>query len=186
MFKLNRLYNMDCMEAMQKIPDKYFQLAIVDPPYGGGYSEPPMLDCKAGITKSGTTKSGADLAQGLTSTISAKRTGGTWSRKYQIEGCPSDKDIRHWDVAPPKEYFDELARISVHQKPIALYEWIISKYAKDGDRIIDTHAGSGSCCIAAHRTRHEWLGFEIDEFYFEKAKQRIEQEQAQMSLFDFI
>lgn len=72
------------------------------------------------------------------------------------------------------------------QKPIALYEWIISKYAKDGDRIIDTHAGSGSCCIAAHRTRHEWLGFEIDEFYFEKAKQRIEQEQAQMCLFDFI
>lgn len=250
MFELNRLYNMDCMEAMRKIPDKYFQLAIVDPPYGGGgYSELPTPDCKAGITKSGTTKNEAGSAQGLTSTISAKRTGGTWSRKYQIEGCPSDKDIRHWDVAPPKEYFNELARISVHQiiwggnyfdlpptrcfliwekqipenfsmamceyawtsfndnakifshrpqgtktevrfhptqKPIALYEWIISKYAKDGDRIIDTHAGSGSCCIAAHRTRHEWLGFEIDEFYFEKAKQRIEQEQAQMSLFDFI
>lgn len=189
------------------------------------------------------------MAQGLTSTISAKRTGGTWSRKYQIGGCPSDKDIRHWDIAPPKEYFEELARISVNQiiwggnyfdlpptrcfliwekqipenfslamceyawtsfnanakifthrpqgtktevrfhptqKPIALYEWIISKYANEGDRIIDTHAGSGSCCIAAHRTHHDWIGFEIDEYYFQKATERIEAEQAQMSIFDFL
>lgn len=88
MFELNRLYNMDCMEAMRKIPDKYFQLAIVDPPYGGGgYSEPLTLDCKAGIMKSGTIKSEAGSVQGLTSTISAKRTEGTWSRKYQIEGA---------------------------------------------------------------------------------------------------
>ena len=77
-------------------------------------------------------------------------------------------------------------RIHPTQKPVELYEWIISQYAKAGDRILDTHAGSGSCCIAAHRMRHEWLGFEIDGYYFEKAQQRIRQEQAYMTVYDFI
>ena len=72
------------------------------------------------------------------------------------------------------------------QKPVKLYDWVISRYAKEGDKILDTHAGSGACLIAAHRTRHEFLGFEIDADYFQKASERIEQEQAQMNLFDFI
>lgn len=72
------------------------------------------------------------------------------------------------------------------QKPIRLYEQIISQYANTGDKILDTHAGSGSCLVAAHRTRHEFLGFEINKTYFEKAEQRIKTEQAQMSIFDFI
>lgn len=72
------------------------------------------------------------------------------------------------------------------QKPVRLYEWVIEHYAKDGDKILDTHAGSGSCLVAAHRTRHEFLGFEINKTYFEKAEQRIKTEQAQMSIFDFM
>lgn len=64
------------------------------------------------------------------------------------------------------------------QKPVKLYEWVISRYAKEGDKIIDTHAGSGACLVAAHRTRHEFLGFEIDAEYFRKASERIKAEQA--------
>lgn len=72
------------------------------------------------------------------------------------------------------------------QKPVKLYEWIIKNYTKEGDKILDTHAGSGACCVAAHRSRHEWLGFEIDKSYFDKANERIMQEQSQITIFDFL
>ena len=72
------------------------------------------------------------------------------------------------------------------QKPVKLYEWLIAEYAKPGDRIIDTHAGSGACLVACHRMRHEFIGFEIDTDYFAKADARIKAEQAQLSIFDFI
>ena len=64
------------------------------------------------------------------------------------------------------------------QKPAKLYEWILKNYAKPGDRIIDTHAGSGSCPVACHRLQFEWLGIEIDEDYFTKADRRIQAERA--------
>ena len=71
------------------------------------------------------------------------------------------------------------------QKPIALYDWILSKYAKEGYKILDTHVGSGSSLIACKRRNHDFVGFEIDEEYYKKAKERIERETAQMSIFDF-
>ena len=70
------------------------------------------------------------------------------------------------------------------QKPARLYELILKNYAKRGDRIIDTHAGSGSCPVACHRLRFEWLAMEIDEGYFTDADRRIKAEKAQLSLFD--
>jgi site-specific DNA-methyltransferase (adenine-specific) len=160
------------------------------------------------------------------------------------------KKIITWDVAPGKEYFEELFRISRNQiiwggnyfslpptrcflvwrkltisenfsmamaeyawtsfngnakvfeyapqgkandqrfhptqKPIALYEWILSKYAKPGDKILDTHVGSASSLIACHRTGHKYVGFEIDEEYYSKAKERLERETAQMNFYDFL
>lgn len=72
------------------------------------------------------------------------------------------------------------------QKPVKLYEWVISRYAAAGDKIIDTHAGSGACLLAAHRTQHDFIGFEIDKDYFTEADKRIRNEQAQMSIFDFM
>lgn len=77
-------------------------------------------------------------------------------------------------------------RIHPTQKPIALYEWIIKTYAKDGDTILDTHVGSASSLIAYHRTRHKFVGFEIDQVYYEKAKQRLDAERSQMTIFDFM
>lgn len=72
------------------------------------------------------------------------------------------------------------------QKPVKLYEWVIAHYANEGDKILDTHAGSGSCLVAAHRTQHDFVGFEINKNYFEKANERIKAEQAQMSIFEFM
>ena len=70
------------------------------------------------------------------------------------------------------------------QKPVALYKWILSKYANESDTILDTHVGSASSLIACHQTGHKFVGFEIDPGYYEKAKARLEVAQSQISLFD--
>jgi len=72
------------------------------------------------------------------------------------------------------------------QKPVPLYEWILNKYAKEGDTILDTHVGSGSSLIACHNTNHKYVGFEIDETYYNLAKKRIERESAQLNIFDLM
>ena len=77
-------------------------------------------------------------------------------------------------------------KIHPTQKPVALYEWLISKFAKEGDIILDTHVGSASSLIACHRTRHKYVGFEIDETYYNDAKKRLEAETAQATIFDFM
>ena len=77
-------------------------------------------------------------------------------------------------------------RIHPTQKPVALYEWLLSRYAKDGDIILDTHVGSASSLIVCHNTNHKFVGFELDEHYYNLAKKRLDAEMAQMKLFDFI
>ncbi len=218
---------MDCIEGMAQLPDKYFELAIVDPPYG---------DC--GSSQWDKKERGRF---GRFDKYKITRTGGTWSQKYQ-----GNNDITHWDIAPTKEYFDELFRISKNQiiwggnyfglppnrcfivwyklgiplsftmsnceyawasfwdnakcfthmtngfgkrfhptqKPIGLYIDCLRHFSNPGDKILDTHAGSGSCLIAAPRMGLEWIGFEIDEDYHRQAQLRIERELAKGFLFN--
>jgi site-specific DNA-methyltransferase (adenine-specific) len=73
-------------------------------------------------------------------------------------------------------------RIHPTQKPIALYSWILHTYAKPGNRILDTHAGSASSLIACHRAGMPFVGFEIDEYYYKKASERLNAEMSQMSI----
>ena len=70
------------------------------------------------------------------------------------------------------------------QKPIKLYKWLLKNYAKQGDKILDTHVGSASSLIACHQMGFEYLGFEIDEEYYNKAVERLETVKAQASIFD--
>ena len=77
-------------------------------------------------------------------------------------------------------------RIHPTQKPVALYEWLLNKYANPGDTIIDTHVGSASSLIACRNTNHKFVGFEIDKVYYEKAKERYERETSQMRITDLI
>lgn len=77
-------------------------------------------------------------------------------------------------------------RIHPTQKPVALYEWLIGKFAKDGDTILDTHVGSASSLIACRNTNHKYVGFEIDETYYKLAKDRLDKEIAQMNIFDYM
>ena len=78
------------------------------------------------------------------------------------------------------------SRIHPTQKPVALYEWILSRYAKDGDIILDTHVGSASSLIACYNTNHKFVGFELDKYYYELSKKRLDAEMAQIRLSDFI
>ena len=77
-------------------------------------------------------------------------------------------------------------RIHSTQKPIALYEWLLSKYAKSNDIILDTHVGSASSLIACYNTNHNFVGFELDKYYYDLSKQRLEAEMSQMRLSDFL
>ena len=78
--------------------------------------------------------------------------------------------------------------IKIHptQKPVRLYEWLLSRYTKEGDTILDTHVGSASSLIACHRTGHKYIGFEIDRIYYEQAKERLAQETAQVNIFGLL
>ena len=73
-------------------------------------------------------------------------------------------------------------RIHPTQKPVALYQWILSKYAKQGDKILDTHLGSGSSRIACYNGGFDFWGYEIDKEYFEKQEQRFENHTAQLRM----
>lgn len=81
---------------------------------------------------------------------------------------------------------NEKGRIHATQKPVALYEWLLNRYAKPGDIILDTHVGSASSLIACYRTNHPYVGFELDKHYYNLSKKRLDAEMAQMRLSDFM
>lgn len=77
-------------------------------------------------------------------------------------------------------------KIHPTQKPVALYKWLIEKFADPDDLILDTHVGSASSLIACHQTGHKYVGFEIDKEYYRLAKKRLDQETAQMNIFNYM
>jgi site-specific DNA-methyltransferase (adenine-specific) len=100
-------YNMDCMEGMKQFPDNYFDLAIVDPPYGDGGAH-GSDKTRAGSEERSTVIDHLHSSQRKREREKVARTGGTWASKF-------GKKIISWDVAPKQEYFDELFRISRNQ-----------------------------------------------------------------------
>ncbi len=80
-----------------------------------------------------------------------------------------------------KEY-----RIHPTQKPVALYRWILATFAKQGDRLLDTHVGSASSLIAFEEAGYRFVGFEKDKYYYDLSNKRYRQEAAQMKLTDFL
>lgn len=89
-----------------------------------------------------------------------------------------------WNGMLQEDMKNKEFRIHPTQKPVRLYEWLLSKFAKAGDIILDTHVGSASSLIACDKRQHKYVGFEIDEDYFKMAKDRLEQETAQMTIYD--
>lgn len=213
-----QFFNADNMEIMKQYPDKFFDLAIVDPPYGIGER----------------------LATAKANTNALK--------KFSLTKFKESFEKKGWDVVPEDDYFTELIRISKNQiiwggnyfplpptrcilcwdkmtyiptmsqielawtsfdsparliqvnsnnsnrihpteKPIKLYEWILSKYANENDKIIDTHLGSGSIAIAIDKANQldkknlSFVGIELDEDYFNASIERFLNHKLQLNLF---
>lgn len=198
-------YNMDCIQGMKEFPDKYFDLAIVDPPYGINIQ-------KSGRLGRYNTKNVWDSEipsdDYFNELFRVSKNQIIWGGNYF--DLPPTKCFLIWDKKQPENIsfascefawtsFDSVAktfyyspmndtdkRIHTTQKPVALYEWLLYRYAKDGDIILDTHVGSASSLIACYNTNHKFVGFELDEYYYKVSKQRLDTEMAQMRLSDFM
>lgn len=91
-----------------------------------------------------------------------------------------------WNGFIQQDMTDKEQRIHPTQKPVALYKWLLTNYANKGDKILDTHTGSASSLIACYDLGFDAIGFEIDEVYYRQAKQRLEDHQKQVSIFDLL
>ena len=207
MLELNRLYNMDCMDGMKQFPDKYFELAIVDPPYGisinhnmgrrkgdkhSDYkkvtwdSEPPPPEYFEELFRVSKNQIiwGANYFQ-----LPPTKCFIVWKKPQISENVTFSMCEYAWasfdSTAKVVEiYGQEMDRIHPTQKPVKLYKWLLTRYANKGDKILDTHVGSASSLIACHELGFDYIGFEIDEDYYNMAQERLEAVKAQISLFD--
>lgn len=103
--------------------------------------------------------------------------------RFMWRGMFQGKSISEGTIQQGNKKLNE-KRIHPCQKPVALYEWILGKYAKPGDIILDTHVGSASSLIACYKAGYEYVGFELDKDYYIASKKRLDAEKAQLSLFD--
>lgn len=203
-------YNMDCMDAMKQFPDKFFELAIVDPPYGvkGLESNPTSRLCKYGQLN--TVNNYMPNKDYFDELVRVSKNQIIWGYNHFADMLPATSEFIFWNKHQPVEsysagelaytsfnktakvfdypYFgsvgmDKDGRIHPTQKPIALYSWLLLKYATCGDRILDTHVGSASSLIACQRLGFEYWGYELDLEYYEKAKERLDKERSQINLF---
>ena len=209
---ISEVTNEDCMEGMARYPDKYFDLAIVDPPYG--------IERFKNVTTNPSEKDvHAKRFQRMESVNNEKPSNEYWKELFRVSKNQIVWGANNFQL-PPSEYFlcwnkeqampnfatleyawismglkkpAKLFTYSIHkhnqvdkihptQKPVALYKWILSNYAKQGDKILDTHLGSGSSRIAAYEMGFDFTAFELDAEYFEAQEKRYKAHIAQLKL----
>ena len=191
------------MELMARYPDNYFSLAICDPPYGidinsSGTHFKEKYEIKSWDKETPTDKYFTELKRVSKNQI-------IWGGNYFLDRLGNCKCFVIWDkkIAEDMSFAmcemawtsfkngakiykttaTQLERIHPTQKPVALYKWILDKYAKEGDKILDTHLGSGSIAIACHDYGFELTAAELDKEYYDKAIQRIKNHISQQKLF---
>lgn len=194
------VFNEDCIAGMKRYPDKFFNLAIVDPPYGIGISSNPvrqMHEKKVWDKAIPTEEYFSELFRVSKNQI-------IWGGNYFP--LPPSQGFLIWDKKQPEDFslamcefawmsFQSPAKMwrksvlvekdKIHptQKPVQLYRWILSRYAKEGDLILDTHLGSGSSRIACEEMKFAFTGFEIDKDYYEAQEARFKNFTAQCRLW---
>lgn len=203
---ISNVFNGDCMEYMKTFPDKYFELAIVDPPYGlgdkltsGGTWSVKWQDKGAEWDKLPNEDYFNELFRVSQNWI-------VWGGNYFIKYFPNCRHFIAWhkpymdgmhsmsNVELALSSFDKNAkkvsinkepceRIHITQKPVKLYKWLLTNYAKPGDKILDTHLGSQSSRIAAHDLGFDFWGSELDKDYFDAGCKRYENHIKQLTIF---
>jgi site-specific DNA-methyltransferase (adenine-specific) len=206
------LHNADCMNIIRELPDKAFDIAIVDPPYGiEELTGKELCNGRGWLGKRALNQGKSkvrswDKSPSNEYFIELRRV----SRNQIIWGgnyfdLPRCRCFVAWDKCQPWENFSQVEyawtsftspaqlfkfdnrtgnKIHPTQKPVALYKWILQKYVKPGQTILDTHLGSGSSAIAAHDGGFEFTGIELDTHYYNAAKQRLIWHQKQLTIFN--
>ena len=210
-FKMLDLRNIDCIELMKQFEDNYFDLAIVDPPYGINMAMGHKGSEKRGDKNKYKSFSGGDNqipnAEFFAELKRVSKNQIVWGANYMTEHLEPTPCFIVWDKVQPEAFsmamceyawtsFKSPAKIykkrivnadtiRIHptQKPVQLYRWLLKNYAKEGDKILDTHLGSGSIAIACEQEKYDLTGSEIDTEYYNKMMKRIETETMQTSLF---
>lgn len=192
--------NRDCMEALKAFPDKYFELAVVDPPYGIGRDGSARTTSRHGGRKAHDFKgwdSGRPNSYFFNELCRVSKNQIIWGANYFTEFLPPSMGWIFWDKGQricnsdgelAYTSFNQALRVveynrvelllegTIHptQKPIALYKWLLTNYAKPGDKILDTHLGSGSSRIAAYDMGFDFWGYELDADYFAAMEARFQ------------
>ena len=195
-----QITNEDNMELMSRYPDKYFDLAIVDPPYGIGISSNPVRQKHDKKVWDNSIPDKKYFTELFRVSINQIIWGGNyfnlpptqgffiWNKKQphdfslaMVEYAWSSiqKPAKMWDLSVLKE----TNKIHPTQKPVQLYEWLLLNNAKEGDKILDTHLGSGSIAIACHNLGFDLTACELDPEYYEAAMKRLKQHQSQLTMF---
>ena len=190
----------DNMELMARYPDKYFDLAIVDPPYGIGISSNPVrqqhqkkdwdsaIPTKEYFNELFRVSKNQIIWGGNYFDLPPSRGFFIWDKKqphdFSLAMCEMawssiQKPAKMWSLSVLKEQ----NKIHPTQKPIQLYEWLLMNNAEEGFKILDTHLGGGSIALACHNLKYELTACEIDQEYFADTTKRIINHVAQQSLF---
>jgi site-specific DNA-methyltransferase (adenine-specific) len=209
------------MQLMARYPDNYFDLAIVDPPYGINIQKMNYTqNTKGGVAKRNNYSSITDWDSNIpkqeyfNELFRVSNNQIIWGGNYF--NLPLTKSWIIWDKKTEDKYSNDFAdcemawnsfdkpakivrylwsgmlqpdmkekqkRIHPTEKPYQLYKWLLDKYAKEGDKILDTHLGSGSIAIACHDYKFNLTACELDKEYYDKAMQRINNHMAQQKLF---
>lgn len=193
--------NEDNMELMARYPDNYFDLAIVDPPYGIGISGNPIrqkhikkewdnnIPSKKYFKELFRVSKNQIIWGGNYFNLPPTQGFFIWDKKQphdfslamiEMAWSSIQKPSKMWSLSVLKEK----GKIHPTQKPIQLYEWLIDNNAKDGDKILDTHLGSGSIAIACHNRGFNLTACELDKEYYEASVKRIKQSISQRTIFD--
>jgi site-specific DNA-methyltransferase (adenine-specific) len=206
--------NEDNMELMARYEDNYFDLAIVDPPYGilnkshgGGKGKRRN---EYGLLKKGKKKGWDNEIPNKEYFEELKRVSKNqiiWGGNYFLDYLGSTKCFLIWDKVQEfsgadfemawtsfdkssksfrksrVEFHTESKKIHPTQKAVSLYKWILEHYAKEGDKILDTHLGSGSIALACHNRKFDLVACELDKDYYNAAIKRLTQHQQQLTIF---
>ena len=196
------------MELMARYPDNYFDLAIVDPPYGigdkfkGGNSG--KMNFNEVVEKGWDNETPSKEYFNELKRVSKNQI--IWGGNYFLDNLGNTRCFICWDKKISEDFtlamaelawtsFDKLAKIfrmsvpktggKIHptQKPVKLYEWLLMNYAKEGDKILDTHLGSGSIALACHNLNFDLTACELDTEYYNDAMKRLKQHQQQLTMF---
>jgi site-specific DNA-methyltransferase (adenine-specific) len=203
--------NEDNMELMARYPDNYFDLAIVDPPYGierfkendGGNSK--KIKCFGGNNKSwNNLKPSKEYWNELFRVSKHQIVWGAnnftlpeseyfliWDKKQAMPNfARCEMAYVSMSLKTPAKIYEysiykhnQIYKIHQTQKPVSLYEFCLMNYAKEGQKILDTHLGSGSIAIACHNLKFDLIACELDKDYFEAILKRLHNHQSQLKMF---